>query len=136
MEAEIERGSADSEIYDKLRQLLLGSRVESKLPEAINVITMLKRADKDVPGVWRNYELMSEMGHPNYQGALGAFGKPDRETLITNFGRGIRKNMYPAKLGLNCLIGSLGLLEYAYNKIANMNELFSRACGKALGDAA
>ncbi len=136
IEAEIERGSADPEIYEKLRQLHLGSRTEEALPQAVNVVTMLKRADKDIPGVWRNYELMSEFGHPNYSGALGVFGKPDRETLITYFGRGIRKNMYPAKLGLRCLIGSLGLLEYAYNKIGDMNEPFSRACGRGLGEAA
>lgn len=136
MEAEIERGGAEDDIYDRLKQLLLGSRVEPALPQATNVITMLKRADKDVPGVWRNYELMSELAHPNYQGALGSFGKPDRETLITYFGRGIRKNLYPAKVGLRCLIGSLGLLEHAYNKIGDLNEPFSRACGKSLGDAA
>ncbi len=134
MEAEIERGSVAEETYDKLKQLLLGSRVEAELPQAINAVTMLKLADKDVPGVWRNYELMSEMGHPNYQGALGVFGQPDRETLITHFGRGIRKNMYPAKLGLRCLIGALGMLEYAYNKVADMNEPFSRACG-IIGEA-
>jgi hypothetical protein len=136
IEGEIERGNADEGVYGKLKQLLLGSRVEAALPQAISVVTMLKRADKDVPGVWRNYELMSELGHPNYQGALGVFGQPDRETLITYFGRGIRKNLYPAKLGLRCLIGALGMLEYAYNIIGDINEPFSRVCGKVSGDTA
>ncbi|GIK50881.1 MAG: hypothetical protein BroJett013_35780 [Alphaproteobacteria bacterium] len=136
IEAEIERGVADPNIYDKFRQIYLGSRSEEALPQAINVITMLKRLEKDIPGVWRGYERMSDFCHPNYQGALAVFCKHDRETHIAYFGRGIRNNLYPAKLGLRSLVGALGLLQYAYNKIADMNDPFCSACGKALGDAA
>jgi hypothetical protein len=132
VEEEVARGGAADGIYDKLRQLHLGSRVEETMPQAINVITMLKRADKDIPGVWESYERMSEFGHPNYSGAAGVFGEPDRETLITHFGRGIRKNSYPAQLGLKCLIGSLGMLEFAYNRIGGLLEPFSLACESAL----
>lgn len=136
IEAEIERGVADPDIYDKFRQIYLGSRSEEVLPQAINVITMLKRLEKDIPGVWRGYERMSDFCHPNYQGALAIFCRHDRETHIAYFGRGIRNNLYPAKLGLRSLIGVLQLLQYASNKISEMNEPFCHACGRVTPGAA
>ena len=135
MEAEIERGQADVSIYDRLRQLYLGNRSDAELPQAINIMTMLKRADKDIPGVLANYERMSEFGHPNYAGAAAVFSDPDRETLIMRFGKDIRQSEYPKRLGLNCLLGSLGMLEFANNRIANLLEPFSVACERGLQSA-
>ena len=128
IEGEIERGVASADVYAHLKQLHLGSRSDNAFPKAINATTMLKKADAEIPGVWRSYELMSEFGHPNYWGSAGVFGSPDRETLITYFGKGRRKNMYPARLGLTCLIAAMGTLFHAYNKISDMTPDFAKAC--------
>jgi hypothetical protein len=49
--------------------------------QAINILTMIKKWDKrELPGVWRHYEMMSERCHPNALGHRQFFGMLDTAT--------------------------------------------------------
>jgi len=125
-----------AEAHQKIVRLQVGFKYATdmdNMPEAINVLTMLKKLDKVIPGFYNSYEKLSEIAHPNWAGSAAVYSKLDKTTLITHFGRGMRDTSYSQTLGLNCLIGSLDLFSYAYNKIADLTPDFARACEADVG---
>lgn len=136
IETELARESISPDLQARLKRLLLGQRGDTELPEAVNVLTMLDKADAEIPGIRLKYDRMSEFGHPNYHGAAGVYALPNPDTFITRFGRGIRQNEYPSRLGLNCLIAAMGTLFHAFNKIGDMTPAFVEACERAERGAA
>jgi hypothetical protein len=113
------------EMSAHLMRALVGWKAErGQLPEAYNAITLVKRMDRILSGVWNNYESLSEFAHPNWRGALGIYGKEDRERQVVSFGRAIRNPERHARVIANGLQGSLGAFEYAYNKISDTIPLF------------
>jgi hypothetical protein len=122
-----------ADLYDKLLRLHVGFKNNAPgRPEAINVITMLKKADKKIPGFYRAYESLSEIAHPNWSGSAGVYSNRDEATLITHFGRGIRDSGYTLDLGLNCLIGSLEIFSFSYNRIGDLIPAFTDICEQDL----
>ena len=105
------------------------------MPEAINVLTMIQKANKELPGLLGAYEKLSEVAHPNYSGSAAVFAKPDHPTLITHFGKNLREQAHNVFLGFNALIGGLSMFEYAYNKIGDLIPEFAAACEKIIAEA-
>jgi len=116
------------DLNEKVEALLLGHKIASDMPQAINVLTFLDRIDKTIPGVRQSYDRMSEYAHPNWAGTAFAYSKNDRELILTNFGRGVRGSDLHSLLGLDCLLGSLRIFEYAYNHIADIMPKFIEVC--------
>lgn len=113
---------------EKIEKLWLGSKDNPAMPNAINVLTMLQRADKSCPGILHSYNSLSEYSHPNWA-AQTLHRKIDYETKYIDFGH------YPrdaSKIGLNCLTGSLGVFEHAYNKISDLMPRFIKNCEIAI----
>ena len=55
-------------------------------PEAINVLTSLKRATKELgPGLTKSFEDMSEFAHPNAAGVLGGYSNLDTKRHVCHF---------------------------------------------------
>lgn len=73
-----------------LQALLMGWRSDPEFPQAINVLTLVDRLDREVSGVRRAYDTMSEVAHPNYGGVHGLFAKNDHDKRITFFGDSLR----------------------------------------------
>lgn len=119
IETQIKKGLAP-DIHEQLVTMLMGHKDQPGLPDAINVLTMIDKVDKKLPGFRKNYDRMSEFVHPNWSGALGAYGRRDPETLITHFERDAKKHDYGTRLALNSLIGALEMLEFAYNRILDL----------------
>ena len=105
------------------------------MPEAINVVTMIEKANKEMPGVLGVYEKLSEVAHPNYGGSAAIFAKPDHSTLIMHFGKNLRDQAHNVFLGFNALIGGLSMFEHAYNKIGDLIPEFAAACEKIIAEA-
>lgn len=135
IERQLERG-LDSDIYETIGRLHLGVKASAtaipEMPEAINVLTMIKKANEEIPGVLASYEKLSEIAHPNYHGSHAVFGKPDHSTLIMHFGKHLRDHTHNKLLGLDCLIGGLCIFEHAYNKIGDLTPEFAAACERAI----
>lgn len=73
------------EFSDRTAQLLLGSRDKSTPHESLNIVTVLRHADKRYPGLESWYAALSESAHPNYEGMLIGYSKADRPNHITKF---------------------------------------------------
>lgn len=105
------------DIHSRLVALLMGHRSDEGFPTAVNVLKIIEKADKKIPGLRRNYDLMSEFAHPNYAGCLGIYGTRDEKTLITYFDRSEAKSEYGKKLGLNSLLALHSMVVFSYNEI-------------------
>jgi hypothetical protein len=75
-----------ADVKDRVLRLLHGSRTTPEAPSAISVLTFVDVVDKQVEGVRRTYDRLSEMAHPNWAGTLYLFGRPDRDARACVFG--------------------------------------------------
>lgn len=73
------------EFSRRTSQLLLGSRDKSSKVQAINIVTVLQRADKRYPGLYSCYEGLCESAHPNYEGVLAGYSVENTDSFETNF---------------------------------------------------
>jgi hypothetical protein len=113
---------------EKLTGLLTGSRIWPELPGAVNVLTMIDKVEKLVPGVRHSYDTLSEMAHPNWSGMQGAYATTDQENLMVYFSRGGR-NPDGFKRGIApSLAGSLGLFLHFYDQLGDLLEPYAAAC--------
>ncbi|ESQ84270.1 hypothetical protein AEAC466_07880 [Asticcacaulis sp. AC466] len=79
-------GSLDFHLFsDKTSTLLLGSRNADTNIKAINIVTVLEKANKQYPGLYDLYADLSESAHPNYEGMLLGYSTADRENYVTTF---------------------------------------------------
>lgn len=114
----------DGGLTEFLRRSMVASRSEPDLPEAINVLTLINKVDKDFPGFRKSYDHLSEYAHPNWCGVLGAYSHLDRESHTVTFGaRETRHNVA-------ALMAILTVAQHVYNdvgsKIAKLSEAFDR----------
>lgn len=70
---------------DKTAVLLLGSRNNKVMPDAINILTVLGKCEKRYPGLMKLYDDLSESAHPNYKGLLRGYSTTDYEAYETTF---------------------------------------------------
>jgi hypothetical protein len=70
---------------EKTASLLLGSRNNEEMPDAINILTVLGKCDKRYPGLMEMYEDLSESAHPNYEGLMGGYSTTNRDEYETTF---------------------------------------------------
>lgn len=54
-------------------------------PDAVNVITMLNRGDRQYPGLRGIYDSLSESAHPNFEGMVWGYSKVNNDEYETNF---------------------------------------------------
>lgn len=119
------------EVDEKLMRLLMGDRRNSDMPDAINVLTMLKHANRTVPGVSDSYEILSEFAHPNWSGTCLLFSKIDSENHVVSFGVGQRSEN-SAKIAISSLHAALKIVSHAYDEIADFYPSFVEACESEL----
>jgi hypothetical protein len=99
------------ELNNILDKMLYGwKKSASELPEALNVLTLIDRMDRQFLGIRERYDELSEFAHPNWCGAFGHFGattNDDSETLIASkFGRDCHPKKLPSprlEVISNCL---------------------------------
>lgn len=73
------------EFSDQSTRLLMGSRDETTPHKSINILTILKKADKRYPGLIEWYGALSESAHPNYEGMLFGYSQGDDQKHVTTF---------------------------------------------------
>lgn len=125
----VERGvQASSD--DTAMKLLLGSRIWDEMPQAVNVLTMLKKADEEISGILGHYERLSEYAHPNWLGTSFLFSRNLEEELATEFGRQARgnDNLTVLQASLVGLATSLGIFEFSYNGISQQIQGLVAKC--------
>jgi hypothetical protein len=121
---EARRKYSVQELDDILMRLLLGSKEWQNLPEPFQVLSCLDRVDKTIPGVRACYDSLSEIAHPNWKGVAGLYSIADETQMITYFGRGLKGVEKKKESVLIALLASLGVFEYAYNRITDTMPAF------------
>lgn len=65
--------------------LLLGSRNEMTTYKAINIQTVLEKCSKRYDFIEKFYADLSECAHPNHEGLIMGYSRPNKENFIENF---------------------------------------------------
>lgn len=78
----------DNGNFDEIEKLVANRSVSTRLQhlialdpnaEATSVLTTIQKLDKAIPGLWENYEFLSEWCHPNAFGGTMLFSEIDHE---------------------------------------------------------
>jgi hypothetical protein len=95
-------------------QLLMGSRNNATAKTAINILTILNKADKTHKGLAKLHERLSESAHPNYDGVLYGYSETNAEEFVTTF-----ENKWVANFGAEqepATSFAFAVFEYEYNQ--------------------
>ena len=111
-----------------LMRAMHGSRDGTTPLESYNVLTAVDKMDKEYNGFRKMYDWLCEFTHPNWSGALGAYGKINQEKHSLSL---VSKNSrVPIILGLGPFNASLKLFEHYYNDLTEqlnaLNEYFEK----------
>jgi len=109
---------------DIFTKLWLGWKNEAEFPEAFNVLTLLKHAEKSHPGILAAYNSLSEFSHPNWS-AQHLYRRIDHQSKIIHFGN---FPGFSSLIGLNALVGALIVFDQAYRKISEFMPKFIENC--------
>jgi hypothetical protein len=131
----IDRGDVNG-LDERLMRLLLGSKNGVSAVSAVNVLTLVDRVDKKVPGFRKSYDDLSEFVHPNWSGTAMLFSKNDHEKILTEIGKNLRDHTSTIRFGLRCLIGSLIAFEHVYNDISDLMPSLIKLCESSLKSSA
>jgi hypothetical protein len=105
-----------------LMQYLFGSRNNSNLPNATNILTAIDRTEKMIPHFRENYDRLSELAHPNFLGGLGAFVELDLEQNSLGLTNPKRKNDLLVMVA-GILIGTLHGFVVFYNHVGGSIQI-------------
>jgi hypothetical protein len=123
------------DIDDYLMRLLMGSKSNSDLPQAINVLTFVDHVNKQIDGFRHQYDNLSEFAHPNWAGTGFLYSKPDSQNLWTDFGANIRGLDSTKLAGAVNLSIALMIFERNYNLVGSLTPPFVALC-KSRAEAA
>ena len=106
------------ELDDFLMRSLVGARNNPELPTSINILTLVDRVEKTMPGFRSSYDSLCECAHPNWAGTLGAYGEIDRDKYELKLGPSSRTATF--SMGIHALSGALMIFHHYYNDSAEM----------------
>ena len=118
------RGKYTPQQLNDLLMRLLGGSKWPEAPKPVHVNDLLRKIEKEIPGVMASYDSLSEIVHPNWSGVVGLYSKADQKNFITYFGRGLHAADRTREQISNAMLGSLGVFEYAYNRISDLMPSF------------
>jgi hypothetical protein len=118
----------EADCDDKITRLLIGTKSDDDLPKAINVLTMLGHAGKDVPQVQASYADLCEFAHPNWSGTGHVYSWIDEEASTTYFGTMHRAHGQARERCVGTLRSALVMAQVAYARIQVALPAFTRAC--------
>jgi hypothetical protein len=112
-----------------LMSSLTGSRDSDAPARSVNVLTLIDKVAKELPGFRHSYDNLSEYTHPNWSGLLGSYGTVDREQHILHLG--IRDPTYGMRATTHALAGALHTFKHFYvqsgENLARFNGHFEQA---------
>jgi len=111
------------ELDTSAMRLLLGRRnnPHPKAPKAINVLDFVDQFERELKaagydtGLRTQYEDLSEVAHPNWEGTHGLYANPSRDHKWTDFGIGARNEVadFWRGNGVAALAGAVNIFEHA-----------------------
>ena len=126
----------DTDCDDKVTRLLIGTKSDDGMPQALNVLTMLGHAEKDVPQVRTSYAGLCEFAHPNWAGTGYVYSWIDEEAATTYFGTLHRAHGTAKERCVAALLPALAMAQIGYGRIRAVLPAFMHACESAASPAA
>jgi hypothetical protein len=120
----------DDALTQFLRDTMVSSRSDPKLPKAINVLTLIDKVDKQFNGFRSGYDDLCEYAHPNWCGVLGSFSELNRETITVSFSTFAHPSATTANI--SAFMGALTVAQYVYNKCEESISLLSEAFDRGI----
>ena len=117
---------------DCLMKLLLGSRTMEEMPPAINVLTFVKKVNKQVDGFLHQYEALSESAHPNFPGAMHLYCTNNRDERFCSFGPKDEVITNTNKYILGVLSGTILIFRYVFEEIDRAMPEFVQLCEREI----
>lgn len=117
-------GNAD----DRLMRMLLGSRIDSELPDPVHINDFIRSVSTQLPEFEEHYNRLSEFAHPNWAGTLFAFSRPEPEERTTHFGPYLRGSESISVQGLVGLSTSLLAFRTVFESIGDLMPAFTKLC--------
>lgn len=121
-----------SVLDETLMKALTGSKNNPAMRDPINILTMVDRVEKEIPGFRGVYDNLSELSHPNWAGTLGIYTKIDREKLWVDFGKNIRLKDTTQRQIVFTLRAGLELVVHIYDEFAELMPQLVKVCEKAI----
>ena len=113
------------DIDETLMKLLVGTKIDENMPNSINVMTFLDYVEREIPGIRRQYDELSEFAHPNWAGTLLLFGRNDKEQIVTDFGSGLRSEASIQAGAINLEV-ALMIFAHTYERIGEAMPPFTK----------
>lgn len=115
------RRSMSAEVLNgRVYALVVGQRLEKDQVQMPNIMTLIDKLDRRLPGTRHRYEHLSEYVHPNWSGVSGAYSRINKEELTTTFGRTQRVEAETADMASNLLAAALSLFAHDYNSFGDL----------------
>ena len=115
---------------EQWKRLALGWKGQNEFPEALQILNLIDKANKKLPGYRGHYDRLSEYLHPNWKGTMGLFAKTGGIKLKVEFGRYIRGKM-PLLVHIEtALLNTIDLLQLAESEYESMAGRFRDACSE------
>jgi len=130
IERQIKNPLPDTELKKDVARLVMGAKMWEDVPQAINVMTFLRHAEREFPGILTGYAIMSEFAHPNFGGAVALYTKRDGATRHRNFERGAR-TAGEGTHGLHVFLATLLVALAAQRQIRTLFPAYILACKAA-----
>jgi hypothetical protein len=79
-----------SHLREMSRRLMFGRHNSDLGIDKINILTLISKVDRRLPGFEKQYFALSEYAHPNWSGAMGLFAQTGGKEIRVDFARYIR----------------------------------------------
>lgn len=105
-------------LNESTMRVLLGSKVDESRPNPVNISTMNKIVEREVPYFKEIYSKLSEIAHPNYFGTAGIYSQFDNIRRIAILGNNKQMENDVRGKGVSALSAGLVVLTSVYHEFA------------------
>ncbi len=108
--------------------MALGTREKDYPVQATNILTQLKKMDKEWKGLMSIYESISEFVHPNHDGVVGSYSDFDYDNSKATIGNQYHITSNVSISALSFVNAQFKIAEHLTNSITGKMKSFAAIC--------
>ena len=130
-EQALDKGAVgDTDEY--LMRLLVGSKTIPGMPPPINVLSFVDKVDKQIAGVRKQYDELSELAHPNWAGAMRLYCTNNIAERSCSFGPKDEAITNTNGIIFGVLSGTILIFRYVFEEIDRAMPEFVQLCEREI----
>ena len=115
-----------------LMRLLVGSKTIPGMPPPINVLSFVDKVDKQIAGVRKQYDELSELAHPNWAGAMRLYCTNNIAERSCSFGPKDEAITNTNGMIFGVLSGTILIFRYVFEEIDRAMPEFVQLCEREI----